>query len=320
MQHLGRANMPRYLLVGAGFSRNWGGPLSDEITGSLLGELHDDPELASALRRGPFEDAFGGFGPATGSPEAIARQRRFQNAVFDLFLRLNKTFVAKNFEFNNSVELSVKRLLSRFDAIFSLNQDLLLEIHYMQTFVQQGKWTGVILPGVQVSVPPPGTGPFDFTMTTWRPTSNFGVSPQFQPLFKLHGSSNCLAESGERILIIGGAKSGAIQRFPVLNHYHDQFAVFLNQPNARLMVIGYSFQDEHINSIIENAWRQHGLGTYLLDPRGRDVLIDPKMARASIRPKRDIEDIKLIGELRRPLSTVFSDDPFAYDELMRFFQ
>jgi hypothetical protein len=31
--------MGQYLLIGAGFSRNWGGPLSDEITGSLLGEL-----------------------------------------------------------------------------------------------------------------------------------------------------------------------------------------------------------------------------------------------------------------------------------------
>ena len=53
--------MPHYLLIGAGFSLNWGDPLSEEITGSLLGELHDDAELANALRQGPFEDAFQGF-------------------------------------------------------------------------------------------------------------------------------------------------------------------------------------------------------------------------------------------------------------------
>jgi hypothetical protein len=85
------------------------------------------------------------------------------------------------------------------------------------------------------------------------------------------------------------------------------------------MVIGYSFQDEHINAVIELASREHGLGTYLVDPRGREVLIDPKMERAVIRPKRDIEDIKLIGELRRPLSAVFGDDIYAHGELMRFF-
>src|SRR5712692_2105516 len=141
--------MAHYLLVGAGFSRNWGGPLSEEITGSLLGELHDDAELASALRRGPFEDAFQGFGSATGSPEAVARQRRFQAAVSDLFARLNRTFLTKQFEFNNDLEYSVMRFLGRFDAIFSLNQDLLLEIHYMQRFIQQGRFTGLVLPGLQ---------------------------------------------------------------------------------------------------------------------------------------------------------------------------
>jgi hypothetical protein len=94
----------------------------------------------------------------------------------------------------------------------------------------------------------------------------------------------------------------------------------LGQSNARLMVISYSFQDDHMNSVIEHAWRHHGLGTYLVAINGRTVLIDSKMARVPIRPKRDIEDIKLIGELRRPLSTVFAGDAFAHGELMRFFQ
>jgi hypothetical protein len=38
------------------------------------------------------------------------------------------------------------------------------------------------------------------------------------------------------------------------------------------MVIGYSFQDEHINAVIERASREHGLGTYVVDLRGREVL------------------------------------------------
>ena len=99
------------------------------------------------------------------------------------------------------------------------------------------------------------------------------------------------------------------------------FASSLKQPNAKLMVIGYSFQDEHINSVIAEASDRHGLGTYLVDLRGREVLADPKMANAQIKgPPRDVEGIKLIGELRRPLSTVFSGDKFAHQELMRFFR
>jgi hypothetical protein len=85
-----------------------GGPLSEEITGSLLGELHDDAELADALPQGPFEDAFQGFGPAAGSPDVVARQRRFQAAVSGVFARLNKTFLTKQFEFSNEIEFSIK--------------------------------------------------------------------------------------------------------------------------------------------------------------------------------------------------------------------
>jgi hypothetical protein len=121
--------MGHYLLVGAGFSRNWGGPLSEEITGSLLGELYDDAVIAKALRRGPFEDAFVGFHSAA---PAGASQIRFQKAVIDLFSRLKKSFVTKQFEFSKEVNFSVKSFLSKFDSIFSLNQDLLLEIHYHQ--------------------------------------------------------------------------------------------------------------------------------------------------------------------------------------------
>lgn len=312
--------MPHYLLIGAGFSRNWGVPLSEEITGSLLGKLHDDAQLANTLRQGPFEDAFQGFGQATGSPDAVARQRRFQNAVSGVFARLNKTFLTKQFEFSNEVEFSIRHFLTRFDAIFTLNQDLLLEIHYQQMFGALPRWNGVLIPGMRPMPPAAGTGPFDATMYMWRQTDDFTVHQGSQPYFKLHGSSNWETETGERVLIMGGAKSGAIQRFPVLRHYHDQFAALLDQGDAQLMVIGYSFQDEHINSVIEGASRERALGTYLVDPNGRNVLRDPKMERAAIRVARDIEQIRLVGELRRPLSAVFAGDTFAHGELMRFFQ
>jgi hypothetical protein len=305
--------MGHYLLIGAGFSRNWGGPLSEEVTGSLLGELHDDIAIANALRRGPFEDAFAGFHTPAAAGPAGASQIRFQNAVTGLFSRLNKSLLTKQFEFSNDVKFLVKRFLAQFDAIFSLNQDLLLEIHYVSSDTH-GKWSGVTLPGM-IFAPPPGDG----TLGTWTPARN-PARGLFQPIYKLHGSSNWRTEAGEQLLIMGNEKTGAIRSFPVLRSYHEEFAARLNEGNAKLMVIGYSFQDEHINAVIERASRQHELGTYLVDPSGRAVLRDPKLAGASIYVPRGIEDIKLIGEMRRPLSTVFGGgDLFAHGELMRFF-
>ena len=122
------------------------------------------------------------------------------------------------------------------------------------------------------------------------------------------------------MLIMGNAKTGAIDRFPVLRGYHEEFAARLSERNSKLMVIGYSFQDEHINAVIEGASRNHGLGTYLVNPSGRGVLRDPRLADAAIYVPRSIEEIKLIGEMRRPLSTIFGgSDSFAHGELMRFF-
>jgi SIR2-like domain len=312
--------MAHILLIGAGFSRNWGGPVAEEITGSLLGDLEDDAEISATLHQSAFEDAFPGFQMPTGSEVDVARKRRFQNAVVDLFARLNRSYLNKQFEFSNDLEFSVKRFLARFDAIFSLNQDLLLEIHYQQTFVAQRKWNGVEIPGMRWGPPPGTTGPNDLTMSRWRPSADALLNPGFQPLYKLHGSCNWFTDSGDPMLIMGTAKTAAIRRQPTLETYQREFSTRLNQPNTRLMVIGYSFMDDHINAVIENAWRVHGLGTYFVDPRGRDVLRDPKMERAAIRVKRDIEGIKLIGELRRPLSAVFAGDKFAHGELMRFFQ
>ncbi len=85
------------------------------------------------------------------------------------------------------------------------------------------------------------------------------------------------------------------------------------------MVIGYSFLDEHINQTILDAYRAGGLQTYIVDPRGKDVLAPPDLARAQIPYTREIQDIKLIGECLTPLRGVFGGNAFARDEVLRFF-
>jgi hypothetical protein len=179
----------------------------------LLADLHDDAEIASILRRGPFEDAFQGFRAPRASNPAAPQLMRFQNAVSGLFQRLNKTFINKEFEFSNDLVCSVKRFLARFDSIFSLNQDLLLEIHYVQTFAPQGKWSSVVQPGVQWVSPTEHPGSYDLTMCKWVPNPDVVASQGCQPFYKLHGSSNWQTESGEPLLIMGNGKTGQYNNF-----------------------------------------------------------------------------------------------------------
>jgi len=310
--------MGNILLLGAGFSRNWGAPLANEVTGSLLGELHDDVVLAQRLRSGPFEDAFAGFQRPHGNDENSRRLGRLQDAVAALFSRMNAALASTTFEFDNNLAYSIKKFLERFDAIFTLNQDLLLETHYHPSLASTN-WSGAAIPGMQGSYGAERRGLSDPTKLTWRPTGEMKVLRNLQPYYKLHGSSNWRDEQNEPVLIMGSAKSGAIDRFPVLKAYHDTFRQILHQPNTKLMVIGYSFQDDHINQVICDASAGRGLGTFLVDPNGRDALKDRKMDGAVIRPKRNVEDIKIIGELKRPLSAIFRRDVFAHGELMRFF-
>ena len=42
--------MQRVTLLGAGFSRNWGGWLATEVLGEILGRVADDPVVYAKLR------------------------------------------------------------------------------------------------------------------------------------------------------------------------------------------------------------------------------------------------------------------------------
>ena len=193
--------MRRILLLGAGFSRNWGAPLADEVTGSLLGELHDDPELTQRLRKGPFEDAFSGFQRPHANDEQSRRLRRLQSAVTGLFSRMNTALARTTFEFDSNLTYSIKNFLERFDAIFTLNQDLLIEIHYQHQLVST-TWAGVAIPGM---VGGSDAGHADLTdpnKLVWRPSGDTKVRGKLQPYYKLHGSSNWVDEQGEPVLIM----------------------------------------------------------------------------------------------------------------------
>lgn len=200
--------MPHILLLGAGFSHNWGAPLAARVTGSLLSDLHDDPVLERALRRtgASFEDVMADFFKPTGKIDES--HQRLQKAVTGLFDRMNQSLITGQFEFNNYVENSVKGLLERFDAIFTLNQDLLLEHHYCQHIVSP-KLNAVVVPGMQPSYehghPPLG----DVTKLTWRPTGDHTIPPRTQPYFKLHGSSNWKLANDDTVMIMGSAKAAA---------------------------------------------------------------------------------------------------------------
>jgi hypothetical protein len=157
--------MPNHvLLIGAGFSHNWNAPLASEVANSLLQEVGRDAYLQPLLTRHGknFENALSEvqreFIAAPNSEEARARLNTVQGAIGTMFTRLNQVFERNtDLNFSNEVQYSVRGFLTRFDALFSLNQDLLLELQYQERVLlcSNTRWNGLQMPGM-VPIHDPG--------------------------------------------------------------------------------------------------------------------------------------------------------------------
>ena len=159
--------------------------------------------------------------------------------------------------------------LARFDVIFTLNQDLLLERHY-QRAIPVGpprNWSGVSFPGLEPANSPPSRSVLE---QRWRPAKTLQVPKTAQPIFKLHGSSNWVDADGKELLIIGGDKIHAISSHEILKHYQKIFVEHI-AGDTRLLAIGYSFSDGHIDKLLLDA-TQTGLRIFIVDPLGSDVV------------------------------------------------
>lgn len=315
--------MTHILLTGAGFSRNWGGWLANEVFEYLLGCREIDDRLRhdlwqTKLHGGNFEDTLAGLQQDFEHHPTINNQLRLDginNALVGMFKAMAKGFV-RNFEWNRNKEYWVATFLNRFTSIFTLNQDTLLEQHYFLPDARDRWWH---IPGM---CPEKMDRPPD-RVTTESPAEEFRLDPKLVPYMKLHGSCNWRMSRGvgAPILVMGGNKIASINRFPILKRYHEEFKTCISQHGARLMVIGYSFNDLHINQAINEAVQTHSLKIFIIDRLGVDVLNNrgPAALKSSSAP--DIEKLgpHIIGASRRPLSAIFGDDKVEFHKVCRFF-
>lgn len=330
--------MQNILLLGAGFSRNWGGWLASEAFEYLLGcpEVFRNPHLQKLLWQcqptGGFENALAVVqtdfirDPAANT----AHFQDLQSAVTQMFDDMNKGyFDHTDFEFQQARERMVGTFLTRFDAIFTLNQDLLVEHYYIDrdiSLTSSGRWGGAEMPGMRPVHNPASTNPNSWAQRTWMPAppAEFSLDSRNQPYFKLHGSSNWQEIHGAPMLIMGGNKIRDIQFSSVLSWYHQQFEERLYRGGTRLMVIGYGFRDTHINEVIMRAVNERGTQMFIIAPEGGDLArrVNPTH-QAAIRVGTDLEatfERGLIGASRRSLREIFGGDSIEFNKVMRFFQ
>lgn len=279
------------LLTGAGFSYPFGGLLAKEFWDALFRrpEVQGNPKLRSLiLSNRQFEDALA-VARTSGEYTAIDVSG-FENAVLSVF-RAMDTDISSNHTWRDGA-LNVYKFqdfLKRFQChrqdgsanasfLFTLNQDFTVERHWYNF----NHWAfPPHLPGVPTSMRMNSAGKSWFS--THSPEVHddiMEVTIPDEPLIelasstnyvKLHGSINWRKADGSRALVIGSQKDKQVRDMPLLNSYGELFSQVLSK-RIRLMVVGYSFQDEHINLHISRACLKHGLDLHIWDKFASDIL------------------------------------------------
>jgi hypothetical protein len=269
----------RIVLTGAGFSKPWGGYLASELWSVIVSHptlrtapetdkvLHDDLNFEKTLARVQAD-------PATFANEN--GEKILWRAVIDAFEVMDCRMAGS---LDNHTSLVLELLLRALVAgitdnpttsFFTLNQDLLVE-RTIQDCASTAPSLVVpqiatLVPSVTLGTPPSANVP-DFD------PKPFEAIKERVSYIKLHGSMNWRVGTSE-VVVLGGAKAEAIARFPILRMNNAIFRRALREKNARLLVVGYGFGDDHINEAINQAAAsRNGLAMWIVDPR------DPKLIR-----------------------------------------
>jgi SIR2-like domain len=328
--------MKKYLLFGAGFSRNWHGLLATEVFEHLLSapEVMADPYLRPLM----FKHRSSGFELALSEVQADYRRDAaqygkaltgIQTAIARIFDRMNRSY-EKNLngiEFQNFKHLMLRTFLVAFDAIFTLNQDVLLELHYLQHVLLAGeprRWDGLQIPGmIGVRSEEQLLGQH-WAAGTLVPSSLYEFHARLQPLIKLHGSSNWREAGGGPLMILGADKLRAIGSSSILARYFEYFSNCLCGEPSRVCVIGYGFRDTHINDVLLDAVNKQGMKFFLIDPAGAELYrsVNPtdKAPIYCPGPVDQIFELGLGGVSKRGLAETFGGtDLVSFDLVNEFF-
>lgn len=267
----------RTILTGAGWTRNWGGRLAAEIWEDLIG--HPATQNNSRVRElllseQSFETV---LGLVQAEPYDASDRQMFEKALLDTFVEMDREVARIPDPWINIYK--VQELLFRFCGrrgpsvsagyLFTLNQDLWPERYMFNEHVSGSFSPG--LPGLR-SRPNQRL----FTADIGNYSDNFIMQPIEEPsmhaelrerfnVIKLHGSFNWRTADAEMQLVVGSGKDKQIQESPLLSWYFDIFKQVLSAGGVRLLIAGYGFGDEHVNSTIADAVEHYGLQIFIWD-------------------------------------------------------
>jgi hypothetical protein len=257
------------LLTGAGFSKDCGGFLADEMWAWIFNsaEAQGHPNVAAALRdETDYEIVYSRVHTSVGFD---AEDRLAISAAVRCAYLLQDDAI-RNFRGNSP---RLREFVSIFQGqtgndrgyFFTLNQDAFVErhlsqldLHYPGVPKHPGSFNGFSrYQGDMVAIL--SGGGVDMTA---REDCAIGRKLHY---VKLHGSFNWHSSVGDRVMVIGTQKDKLIEGEELLRYYSFLFARVLKETTI-LCVIGYSFRDHHINKALAKAIDDHRLALCVISP------------------------------------------------------
>ena len=224
------------LLTGAGWSKNWGGQVANEVWQSLIGNaaVRGNPRLRDLLlREASFELALGQTHLA---PFTVNDRQELERALHDTFVSINREIARPDHDPWINI-YGVQEFLFRFwgqrnqgndtGYLFTLNQDLFFERNLYNEHAFGAP--GGALPGL---APVYGQNWFSTNLGAYSP--DLEMRPVADPpreghlrgqmnVIKLHGSFNWRSADGRNVLVVGTDKTAQIASLPLLSWYADVF-------------------------------------------------------------------------------------------------
>jgi len=316
----------KVLLLGAGFTANFGAPVSSQIWNDLFNciSIQKNHKLRTILKKHQVKSDFEGFFEETIYDNVISVEEK--KLVIDIILNVyyqintHTSYVVEN----NSSGICLEKLalfLQRFSNIkdgvgyiFTLNQDIFLEKLINKYLRKNSNFVdySVFYPG---PINPPYIDdqwstilPVQENLNEWLSKPNLGGTLNNKRIFpwyvKLHGSSGWKKNNEKlHIPVIGKNKSKIIYQQPLLNWYMELFKKNLHE-QVDIWVIGYSFFDKHINEVLIQSLIEKNSSLYIINPMPLNDFI--KKISSVDKIMVDAIDKKLAGYFPYYLNQLFS--------------
>jgi hypothetical protein len=260
------------LLTGAGFSNDFGGYLAKDMWERIFRhpEVRKCANLVDILSTDfNYESIY--FKVHSDSQYCDNERKALDTAIFDVYMSLDDQIRQANrsdgqkliYPINNKM---VDRLLDGGGYFFTLNQDLFVERWFSSSN------TSLHHPYMANKEWHKGDKAFDESYYVTAPKEPLNHPESLKVLkwhyIKLHGSFNWKSSDGSDMMVIGQDKESLIAQEPLLVEYFQIFKNELYQEGMKLLVIGYSFADNHINEVIAESMKNYKLKLVVVAPWG----------------------------------------------------